>query len=277
MTQKIRLDLLLVEKDLCDSRAKAQGLILAGKVLVNGQRVDKAGTLVSETAEIAVSEGLKYVSRGGLKLEKALEVFQVNPSGVTCLDIGAATGGFTDCLLQNGAAKVYAVDVGYGQLAWKLREDPRVVVMEKTNVRLLSASMLADKLDLIVCDASFISLKKTLPVVAQSGFLSEKPQIIALLKPQFEHKDYVDDPGFKGVVREAVHHKAIITGVLGSLQAAMPGWGLFGLDYSPITGPEGNIEFLIWLKRTENEAITALEEPVEAVVTKGYAQFGRSG
>lgn len=271
MSNKTRLDNLLVERGLCDTRSQAQGLILAGKVRVNGQRVDKAGTPIAADAEVTLTEKQKFVSRGGLKLEKALDVFQINPSGLVCLDIGAATGGFTDCLLQRGAEKVYAVDVGHGQLDWKLRNDPRVVVMEKTNIRHLSASSLADKINLVVCDASFISLKKTLPPTLPFFTDSPIPQIIALLKPQFEYKDYIQDSNFTGVVNGEDRHEAIILGLLEDLLPQLPGWSLHGLNHSPITGPEGNIEYLLWLKKLGTTDFELSKEAVTRTVIKSYA------
>ena len=271
-SEKMRLDTLLTERGLVESRAKAQALIMDGKVRVKGEVITKPGTaFASDVADVAVEAGLPYVSRGGFKLEKALDAFQIDPAGAICLDIGAATGGFTDCLLQRGATKVYAVDVGTGQLDWKLRTDDRVVVLEKTNIRHLSREEMPEAPTLAVCDASFISLKKTLPPAA--ALMAPIAQVVALLKPQFEYKDYVSDKGFKGVVTGEAHHRQIIAGVLTDLQALLPDWQLAGVDYSPITGPKGNIEYLLWLRRDPalDLSKTLLPEGFEAkVVAKSY-------
>lgn len=267
--KKERLDKLLVDRGLCESRAQAQALILDGKVTLNGQPVTKPGTqLAADTPGLAVAQPMPYVSRGGFKLEKALAAFGIDPDGRIAMDIGAATGGFTDCLLQRGAVKVYAVDVGYGQLDWKLRGDSRVVVMEKTNVRHLSPEQVPDIPDLAVIDVSFISLKKVLPALAL--LLAPQADILALLKPQFEFKDYVSDKGFKGVVHGADRHQAIVTGVITDLQALLPDWQWAGLDFSPITGPKGNIEYLLHFRRPPCPASGAEAGAIPAVVTKSY-------
>ena len=242
MKHKERLDVLLVELGLCESRSKAQATIMAGEVYVNAQKADKAGLEVDITSTIEVrGSACPYVSRGGLKLEKALRDFGVDPTGFVCSDSGASTGGFTDCLLQQGAKKVFAIDVGYGQLAWKIRSDPRVVTMERTNIRYVTPEDLGEALDLSVVDVSFISLKLVLPVIQK--LLKPTGQVLCLIKPQFEAgKEKV---GKKGVVRDAAVHEEVLQNFIelaGSL-----GFALKNLTYSPVKGPEGNIEFLAHL------------------------------
>lgn len=238
MKHKQRLDILLTERGLCDSRSRAQALIMSGEVFVNGQKCDKAGTLIEEDAALELRGGSRYVSRGGLKLEKALRDFGIDPTGFVCSDSGASTGGFTDCLLQNGAAKVFAIDVGYGQLAWSIRTDPRVVCMERTNIRYVTPEQLGEPLDLSVIDVSFISLRIVLPAVR--ALLKPTGQVICLIKPQFEAgKEKV---GKKGVVRDPKVHEEVLNGFL-SLAAEL-GLTVRNLTYSPVKGPEGNIEFL---------------------------------
>ncbi len=241
--KKERLDRLLVLRGLAESREQAQRLIMAGEVEVDGKRQDKPGRAVSLDAEITVRRPLPYVSRGGFKLAAALDAFTVPVAGCVAIDVGASTGGFTDCLLQRGAARVYAVDVGYGQLAWKLRTDPRVIVMDRTNVRHLEALPDGALADLAVIDASFISLTLVLPAVLR--LLKPNAQIIALVKPQFEAG--VDDVGKGGVVRNIEVHRR----VLRQISAAAQSLGLHpaGLIASPVLGPAGNVEFLLWLKR----------------------------
>lgn len=239
---KIRLDRLLVEKGFTPSRQKAQALIGAGLVRVNDQKIDKAGTQVEADAVIEVAgPDHPYVSRGGVKLAAALDFFQLDPSGLVCADIGASTGGFTDCLLQRGAKKIFAIDVGYGQLAWKLRQDERVVVMERTNARHLKAGDLDEPIDLAVIDASFISLKLLLPPIL--ALFKTSPAIVALIKPQFEvGRDRI---GKGGVVRETELHEAVVAEIrdfAASLRLAC-----CGVIPSPILGPKGNREFLIYL------------------------------
>jgi 23S rRNA (cytidine1920-2'-O)/16S rRNA (cytidine1409-2'-O)-methyltransferase len=244
MTTKERLDKLLVERGLVASRERARALILAGQVVVGEHTVDKAGTQVLADAPIRLKgDDIPYVSRGGLKLEKALSVFAVRVAGRTALDVGASTGGFTDCLLQHGVSRVYAVDVGYGQLAWSLREDPRVVNLERTNIRHLQPGALAEVPDLAVIDASFISLDKVLPPTL--ALLSEDAEIIALIKPQFEVGR--GQVGKGGVVRDPDLHQAVIDRVK-DLSAQL-GCKALGLVESPILGPKGNREFLIYLRR----------------------------
>ena len=232
---KKRLDVLLVERGLAESRQRAQALILAGDVQVNGSRVDKAGALVADDATIALRAPLKYVGRGGLKLEGALEAFQVDPRGKICADIGASTGGFTDALLQRGAARVYAIDVGYGQLAWKVRNDTRVVVMDRVNIRYLTT--LPELIDLAVIDVSFISLTLVLPVV--KSLLQPRGEIIALIKPQFEAGRA--EVGKGGVVRDARVRRAVIEKI--ARYASADEWRVRGVCRSPIEGADGNVEF----------------------------------
>ena len=236
---KVRLDVLLTDKGFFESRERAKTTIMAGQVYVNGNRVDKPGTSVSEDAEIEVrGNTLEYVSRGGLKLEKALKFFEVSPDGKTCIDCGASTGGFTDCLLKGGAVKVYSIDVGYGQLAWSIRSDPRVVVMERTNIRNVTKEQISDSPELGVIDVSFISLRIVLPVMKE--LLADNAQILCLIKPQFEAgKEKV---GKKGVVRELSTHIEVLENFVKNANDA--GFGVRGITFSPIKGPEGNIEYL---------------------------------
>ena len=239
MKIKKRLDVLLTERGHAETRTKAQAIIMSGLVYVNGQKADKPGVSYEETVDIEVRSGsCPYVSRGGLKLEKALRDFGVKPEGYVCSDSGASTGGFTDCLLQQGASKVFAIDVGYGQLDWKIRSDPRVVVMERTNVRYVTPEQLGEPLDLSVVDVSFISLKIVLPVI--KTFLKPTGQVLCLSKPQFEAgKEKV---GKKGVVRDPETHKEGLdqfVELANSLE-----FKILGLTFSPVKGPEGNIEFL---------------------------------
>ncbi len=246
--KKERLDVLLVELGIIESRERAKTYIMAGKVFVDGQRIDKAGEKISRTANIDFrGEKLKYVSRGGLKLEKAIKSFSINLKDKVCMDIGASTGGFTDCMLQNGAKKVFSVDVGYGQFAWKLRVDPRVVCMERTNIRYVTIEDTKQLCDFASVDVSFISLTKVIP--AAINLLDEEGEIMALIKPQFEAgKEKV---GKKGVVREAATHKEVIEKIINfAIESKLD---ILGLDYSPIKGPEGNIEYLIHLKKTDKE------------------------
>ena len=246
MANKTRLDVLLVERGLIETRQKAQATIMSGLVYVKGQKVDKPGTAVLNDAEIEVrGNALRYVSRGGLKLEKAMATFPIDLNGAICGDIGASTGGFTDCMLQNGASKVYAVDVGYGQLAWKLRSDERVVCMERTNARYLTHDEVPDELDFASVDVSFISLKLILPPLC--GLLKENGHVACLVKPQFEAgKEKV---GKKGVVRDPAVHLEVLENFL--IHAKESGFTVLGLTYSPIRGPEGNIEYLGFLEKGE--------------------------
>ncbi len=251
MKIKKRLDVLLVEQGYADSRTKAQAIIMSGQVYVDGQKADKSGVSYEETVSIEVRSGsCPYVSRGGLKLEKALRDFGVKPEGYVCSDSGASTGGFTDCLLQQGASKVFAIDVGYGQLDWKIRSDPRVVVMERTNVRYVTPEQLGEPLDLSVVDVSFISLKIVLPVI--KTFLKPEGQVLCLIKPQFEAgKEKV---GKKGVVRDAKIHKEVLDNFVANVTEI--GFTILGMTFSPVKGPEGNIEFLAHLTLADKEGIT---------------------
>ncbi len=246
--KKERLDVLVVKRGLAPSREKAKALIMEGVVYVDGLKEDKAGMSFPENALVEVrGETLRYVSRGGLKLEKALQVFPIDLTGRVCLDIGASTGGFTDCMLQNGAAKVYAIDVGYGQLDWRLRNDPRVVCMEKTNIRYVVPQDLGEKASFASIDVSFISLSKVLPAV--TALLTEDGELVCLIKPQFEAGR--EKVGKHGVVRDGDVQTEVIENVIRF--AGDNGLKPYGLDYSPIRGPEGNIEFLIWLRKASGQ------------------------
>ena len=240
MKIKKRLDVLLTERGYADTRTKAQAIIMSGNVYVQGQKADKPGMSLEETVDIEVRGAVcPYVSRGGLKLEKALRDFGVKPEGYVCSDSGASTGGFTDCLLQQGAKKVFAIDVGYGQLDWKIRSDPRVVVMERTNERYVTPEQLGEPLDLSVIDVSFISLSIVLPVI-KTFLKPESGQVLCLIKPQFEAgKDKV---GKKGVVREPETHKEVLDNFVALADSL--DFKILGLTFSPVKGPEGNIEFL---------------------------------
>ena len=243
MKHKERLDVLLVERGLSESRAKAQAIIMSGEVYVDGQKADKPGASYGDEAQIEVRGGhCPYVSRGGLKLEKALRDFGVDPTGYVCSDSGASTGGFTDCLLQQGAQKVFAIDVGYGQLAWKIRSDPRVVTMERTNIRYVTPEQLGEPLDLSVIDVSFISLKLVLPTI-KTLLRPEAGQVLCLIKPQFEAgKEKV---GKKGVVRDPAVHREVLETFVATARDL--GFTILNLTFSPVKGPEGNIEFLAHL------------------------------
>ena len=249
MSSKKRLDVAMVEQGLAESRQKAQAVIMAGQVYVNGQKVDKAGAPVAEDAAIEVrGKTLAYVSRGGLKLEKAMELWPIRLEGAVCADIGASTGGFTDCMLQNGAEKVYAVDVGYNQLDYRLRTHPKVVCMERTNARYLTHEIIPDVLDFASIDVSFISLKLILPALRQ--LMSEEGEVVALIKPQFEAGR--EKVGKKGVVRDPAVHLEVLEHFLD--HAAQAGFTVKGVDFSPIRGPEGNIEYLGYLQARPGEA-----------------------
>lgn len=260
MSKKIRLDVLLTERGFCESRQKAQTTIMAGLVFVDGQRSDKPGTAVPEDANVEVrGHALRYVSRGGLKLEKAMAEFPITLEGKTCADIGASTGGFTDCMLQNGAARVYAVDVGYGQLDWKLRNDPRVVCLERTNARYLSTEQIPETLDFASIDVSFISLKLIFP--ALYTLLRQGGEVACLIKPQFEAGR--EKVGKKGVVRDGKVHLEVLENFLS--HAKENHFTVLGITYSPIRGPEGNIEYLGYLRKSdEPDAIPDLKALVEA-------------
>lgn len=265
--KKVRLDQLLVDMGLAQSRERAKITIMEGNVFVDGQRVDKPGTAVDPEKRIEVrGEALPYVSRGGKKLEKALQVFPVDPAGKICIDCGASTGGFTDVLLQNGAEKVYAVDVGYGQLAWKLRTDERVVNMERTNLRYVTREQIPEMLDLAVMDVSFISIRLVLPAVRE--LLKPEGEVVCLIKPQFEAGR--ENVGKKGVVRDEAVHLAVLEQFMEFFPAA--GFTLMGLDFSPIRGPEGNIEYLAWLKKGVHEARIPDAAAVVAASHKEFVQ-----
>ncbi len=252
---KERLDILLVNRGLAPSREKAKAMIMEGNVFVENAREDKAGSMFDTEAAIEIrGNTLKYVSRGGLKLEKAMTQFGIVLDGKICMDIGASTGGFTDCMLQNGAAKVYAVDVGYGQFAWKLRQDARVVCMEKTNIRYVTPEDIADALDFASVDVSFISLTKVLGPA--HALLKEHGEMVCLIKPQFEAGR--EKVGKKGVVRDKAVHEEVIEKVIGF--AVEQGFFVKNLEYSPIKGPEGNIEYLVYIQK---EACGGREESVD--------------
>lgn len=274
---KERLDVLLVKRNLAESREKAKTLIMSGIVYVNGQKEDKAGTTFEETAPIEVrGSTLKYVSRGGLKLEKAMDRFGVRLDGKICMDVGASTGGFTDCMLQNGAVKVYSVDVGHGQLAWKLRNDERVVCMEKTNIRYVAPEDIADPIGFASIDVSFISLTKVLGPV--KALLEDNGQIVCLIKPQFEAGR--EKVGKKGVVREPAVHLEVIDMVID--YALSIGFEALNLEFSPIKGPEGNIEYLLYLQKhpEDQEAEYAVRREAaadpKAVVAEAHQTLDRS-
>ena len=263
---KERLDVLLVNRNLAVSREKAKAIIMSGIVYVEGQKEDKAGTMFDDQAAIEVrGSGLKYVSRGGLKLEKAMKAFGVELAGKICMDIGSSTGGFTDCMLQNGAVKVYAVDVGHGQLDWKLRQDDRVVCMEKTNIRYVTPDQIGDVLQFASVDVSFISLTKVLGPAR--ALLAADGQMVCLIKPQFEAGR--EKVGKKGVVREKSTHLEVIETVIAYAQSI--GFTVLDLDFSPIKGPEGNIEYLLYLENG-GEPAGSTGDPVDpaAVVEEAH-------
>ena len=244
---KKRLDILVHERGFAESREKAKAIIMAGQVYVDNQKADKCGAVYEDTAQIEVRGAtLKYVSRGGLKLEKAITAFDLDLNGSIAMDIGASTGGFTDCMLQNGAAKVYSIDVGYGQLAWKLRTDDRVVNLERTNMRKVTREQVPDSIDFFSVDVSFISLKLILPVAR--ALMADDAQAVCLIKPQFEAGR--EKVGKKGVVRDPAVHAEVVRGIFDF--CLQNGFDVLGLDFSPIKGPEGNIEYLIHLRRSDD-------------------------
>ncbi|WP_300902332.1 TlyA family RNA methyltransferase [uncultured Clostridium sp.] len=267
-SKKERLDILLVEKGICESREKAKTNIMAGLIFVDGQRIDKAGEKVKVDSEIIFKgEKLKYVSRGGLKLEKAMNTFGIDLTNKVCMDIGASTGGFTDCMLQNNASKVFAVDVGYGQFAWKLRTDERVVCMEKTNIRYVTPEDIGIALDFASIDVSFISLRTIMPAV--KALLGEKGEVVALIKPQFEAGR--DKVGKKGVVRDKEVHLEVINTIINFLMENE--LNVLGLSYSPIKGPEGNREYLVYFtKDKEKEGNFELSQ-IEDIVNESHSQL----
>lgn len=262
---KKRIDVLLFERGLAPSREKARTLIMAGSVYVNNQKFDKPGDTVSDDAEIEVrGSTLKYVSRGGLKLEKAMQLFPIDLNGKICMDIGASTGGFTDCMLQNGAQKVYSVDVGYGQLAWQLRQDPRVVNLERTNARYLTREQVPEEIDFFSVDVSFISLRIILPAVRP--LLRDGGQAVCLIKPQFEAGR--EKVGKKGVVRDRAVHEEVVEMICRF--AVENGYSVLGLTFSPVKGPEGNIEYLVYLEKSDAPVHTADCTP-HSVVEESHA------
>ena len=263
MKIKKRLDVLLVEQLYADTRSKAQAIIMAGQVYVNGQKADKPGTSYEETVQIEVRGAVcPYVSRGGLKLEKALRDFGVKPEGYVCSDSGASTGGFTDCLLQQGARKVFAIDVGYGQLDWKIRSDERVVVMERTNIRYVTPEDLGEPLDLSVIDVSFIGLEIVLPAI-KALLKPDCGQVLCLIKPQFEAGK--ENVGKKGVVRDPAIHKMVLDNFVALTRSL--GFTILGLTFSPVKGPEGHIEFLGHLTLAD---VTGIEPDTDAVVKAAH-------
>lgn len=263
---KERLDIMLVKRNLAESREKAKAVIMSGNVFVDGQREDKAGSTFPENVKIEVrGHTLPYVSRGGLKLEKALANFDVKVTDKVCTDVGSSTGGFTDCMLQNGAKKVYAIDVGRGQLDWKLRNDPRVVCMEKTNIRYVKPEDIGETVEFSSIDVSFISLTKVLEPIR--NYLTDDGEIVALIKPQFEAGR--EKVGKKGVVREKNTHIEVIVKIIS--YALSVGFQVLNLDFSPIKGPEGNIEYLIHLKKSDSsEIIKECEIEPKTIVDKAF-------
>jgi 23S rRNA (cytidine1920-2'-O)/16S rRNA (cytidine1409-2'-O)-methyltransferase len=267
---KERLDVLLVKRGLAPSREKAKAIIMSGIVFVDNEREDKAGSTFEETVNIEVrGKTLKYVSRGGLKLEKAMDVFGVQLADKVCMDVGASTGGFTDCMLQNGAVKVYSVDVGHGQLAWKLVQDERVVCMDRTNIRYVKPEDIDDLIEFASIDVSFISLTKVLlPVKA---LLTPDAQVVCLIKPQFEAGR--ENVGKKGVVRDHKVHEQVIEMVVN--YAASIGFEILNLDYSPVKGPEGNIEYLLYLQNTDCEQTDNISVDAKAVVEASHENLDK--
>ena len=264
---KKRLDVLLVERGLATSREKAKAMIMAGEVLVDNEREDKAGSMFPEEVEIVLKgKPLPYVSRGGLKLEKAMKNFNLTLDGKVCMDVGASTGGFTDCMLQNGAVKVYSVDVGHGQLDWKLRNDPRVVCMERTNIRYVVTEDIEERPSFVSIDVSFISLTKVLLPVR--NLMEENGEIAALIKPQFEAGR--EKVGKKGVVRDPAVHKEVIEMVISYAKSIS--FGVRHLEFSPIKGPEGNIEYLFYIEKS-NEPTDITEDDAKNTVADSHASF----
>ena len=267
---KERLDVLLVKRGLAPSREKAKAIIMSGIVFVENCREDKAGSTFDEKVNIEVrGKTLKYVSRGGLKLEKAMEAFGVQIEGKTCMDVGASTGGFTDCMLQNGAVKVYSVDVGHGQLAWKLVTDDRVVCMDRTNIRYVTREDIDDDIEFASIDVSFISLTKVLEPVKH--LLSDNGQIVSLIKPQFEAGR--ENVGKKGVVRDKKIHKQVINMVVDFAKSI--GFSIIALDYSPVKGPEGNIEYLLYMQKDERNLLEQNNIDVDAVVEASHLELDK--
>ena len=262
---KKRLDMMLVERALAPSREKAKAYIMAGQVYVDGQKEDKAGSMFTETVKVEVrGNTLPYVSRGGLKLEKAMNEFDVSLEGKVCMDVGASTGGFTDCMLQNGGVKVYSIDVGYGQLDWKLRSDPRVIALEKTNARYLTPEAIGGPVDFVTIDVSFISLDKILPVLP--GLFNPPGQGTALIKPQFEAGR--EKVGKKGVVKDPAVHREVIRKVLAELEKS--GLHPYGLTFSPVKCPEGNIEYLLWFGQEAEKRLLVTAGDIQALTDSAF-------
>lgn len=267
-SKKERLDVLLVDKGICTSRERAKTNIMAGLIFVDGQRVDKAGEKVSVDADIVFKgEELKYVSRGGLKLEKAMNTFGIDLTNKVCMDIGASTGGFTDCMLQNHASKVFSVDVGYGQFAWKLRTDERVVCMERTNIRYVTPEDIGVPLDFASIDVSFISLRTIMPAV--KNLLGDKGEVVALIKPQFEAGR--EKVGKKGVVRDIEVHLEVVNKIVNFL--IENDFNILGLSFSPIKGPEGNREYLVYFTKDKEKEGTFELSQIDDVVRESHSQL----
>lgn len=267
MKEKLRLDTAVFERGFCESREKAKALIMAGCVYVNNQKQDKPGMTLKPEDKLEVRDNsLKYVSRGGLKLEKAMANFDISLDGLVCADIGASTGGFTDCMLQNGAKTVYAIDVGYGQLAWKLRCDERVINLEKTNFRYVTHEQVPDKLDFASVDVSFISLKLILPVMR--SLMHENSEAVCLIKPQFEAGR--ENVGKNGVVRDLKVHEQVVDGITKFMVET--GFDVIGVDFSPIKGPQGNIEYLAYI-RCSNEPKYLFEVSAEEIVKRSHDEL----
>lgn len=267
-SKKERLDILLVEKGICNSRERAKTSIMAGLVFVDGHRVDKAGEKVNRDADIIFKgEELKYVSRGGLKLEKAMNEFNITLENKVCMDIGASTGGFTDCMLQNGASKVFAVDVGYGQFAWKLRVDERVVCMERTNIRYVTPEEIEEKLDFASIDVSFISLRTIMPAV--KNLLKDNGEVVALIKPQFEAGR--DKVGKKGVVRDKEVHKEVVSNIANYL--IQNDLSIIGMSFSPIKGPEGNREYLVYFSKDKEKQSDFNLDKIDEIIDQSHSQL----
>ncbi len=270
MAQKVRLDQLLVQRGHFDSREKAKRTIMAGLVFVNNQKSDKPGTNIDPEAEIYIKENaIPFVSRGGLKLEKAVKAFKLHLEGMICIDIGASTGGFTDCMLKQGASKVYAIDVGYGQLDWKLRQDPRVVSMERTNIRYVTPEQLPEAADFASIDVSFISLKIVLPAV--QNLLRDGAEMVALIKPQFEAGR--DKVGKKGVVKDIQVHLQVVQETVSFSQSL--GFEILGCSFSPIKGPEGNIEYLLHLGHKTGKYTELSKEVILQVIQASHENLDK--
>lgn len=269
MSEKLRLDVALADMGLCESREKAKAYIMAGQVYVNGQKSVKAGSCVKPEDKIEIrGKQMPFVSRGGLKLQKAVDSFGVKLQDCICMDIGASTGGFTDCMLQHGAKKVYSIDVGYGQLAWKLRTDERVVNLERTNFRYVNKEIIPDEIDFASVDVSFISLKLIVPVMRE--LLKDGGEAVCLIKPQFEAGR--DKIGKKGVVRELSTHVEVVENITSFIFES--GFDLLNLDFSPVKGPEGNIEYLVHIRKSEN-AESFLDREIEDIVNASHAELDK--